>query len=78
MTYRGRVKNGTVVLDAPAALPEGTAVEVEVLGAASQDAGDDEGPTWAEILAPVIGKAEHLPPDASLNHDHYLYGTPKT
>ena len=31
MTYRGRVKNGAVVLDAPAALPEGAAVEVTVV-----------------------------------------------
>jgi hypothetical protein len=28
MTYRGTVKNGVVVLDAEAALPEGIAVEV--------------------------------------------------
>jgi hypothetical protein len=31
MTYRGHVKNGAVVLDAPAALPEGAAVEVVVV-----------------------------------------------
>ena len=31
----------------------------------------------AERLARVIGKAKGLPPDASLNHDHYLYGLPK-
>ena len=29
MTYRGRVKNGAVVLDPPADLPEGAAVEME-------------------------------------------------
>lgn len=28
MTYRGRVRNGTIVLDPPASLPEGTEVEV--------------------------------------------------
>lgn len=31
MTYRGHVRNGTVVLDPPAALPEGAAVEVSVI-----------------------------------------------
>lgn len=31
MTYRGHIKNGTVVLDRPAELPEGTPVEVTVL-----------------------------------------------
>jgi hypothetical protein len=35
MTYRGHVKNGAVVLDTPAALPEGAAVRVEVEPAAS-------------------------------------------
>jgi hypothetical protein len=34
MTYRGHVKNGAVVLDTPAALPEGAAVEVSLIGAA--------------------------------------------
>ena len=38
---------------------------------------DDAGPTLAERLAGVIGKAKGLPSDASLNHDHYLYGLPK-
>ena len=31
----------------------------------------------AERLANVVGKATGLPPDASVNHDHYLYGLPK-
>src|SRR4051812_36528671 len=31
MIYRGHIKNGTVVLDLPAELPEGTPVEVTVL-----------------------------------------------
>ncbi|MGA2233517.1 MAG: hypothetical protein ABSH22_21640 [Tepidisphaeraceae bacterium] len=30
MAYRGRVKNGVVVLDSPVALPDGTRVRVEV------------------------------------------------
>ena len=36
MTYRGRVKNGTVVLDPPVELPEGASVEVSVISAAEQ------------------------------------------
>lgn len=31
MTYRGHVRNGTVVLDPPAELPEGAAVEISVV-----------------------------------------------
>ena len=34
-------------------------------------------PTLYERLKPFIGKAKGLPPDASINHDHYLYGLPK-
>lgn len=30
-----------------------------------------------ERLAKVKGKAPGLPADASINHDHYLYGAPK-
>lgn len=70
MTYRGRVKNGVIVLDEPAGLPEGAEVEVSPVPA-------DEGPTWAEVFKDVIGKAKGLPRDSSVNHDHYLYGTPK-
>jgi hypothetical protein len=31
MTYRGHVKNGQIMLDEPARLPEGAAVSVEVV-----------------------------------------------
>lgn len=30
-----------------------------------------------DALKPFIGIATDLPPDAALNHDHYLYGAPK-
>jgi hypothetical protein len=33
--------------------------------------------TLAERLARIKGKAPGLPADASVNHDHYLYGAPK-
>jgi hypothetical protein len=70
MTYRGRVQGGVVVLDDPAALVEGTEVQVEPLNAA-------QPPSWAEVLQDVIGAADGLPADSSRNHDHYLYGTEK-
>ena len=38
---------------------------------------DDDGPTLFERLEPFIGKLQGLPPDASVNLDHYLYGLPK-
>jgi hypothetical protein len=78
MTYRGRVKNGAVVLDSKAHLPEGAEVVVELVAAQAEVAKlDGRGPTLAERLKNVIGKAKGLPPDASINMDHYLYGVPK-
>ena len=32
---------------------------------------------WGKTLLEVAGTADDLPPDFSVNHDHYLYGTPK-
>jgi hypothetical protein len=82
MTYRGHVKNGTVVLEPPAELPDGTAVSVRPLKAPAtaprkKKKAAKEVPSLYERLKPVIGKAVGLPPDASFNHDHYLYGIPK-
>jgi hypothetical protein len=83
MTARGKIKNGKVVLDDPKAFADGT--EVEVRPAKSRKpAAKPRKPkntarprTLAERFANVIGKATGLPPDASVNHDHYLYGAPK-
>lgn len=71
MTYRGRIKNGVVILDPPGSLPEGA--EVHVI----PDEEQELPPTWAEVFRDITGKAEGLPPDSSINHDHYLYGAPK-
>ena len=73
MTFQGHVKNGVVHLDDGAELPEGAAVRVELVSAQPPK----EIPTLFDSLAPFIGKAEGLPPDMSVNLDHYLYGTPK-
>jgi hypothetical protein len=32
---------------------------------------------WGAALLDIAGSAEDLPADLSINHDHYLYGTPK-
>ena len=51
MTYRGRVKNGVVVLDSKAPLPEGAEVIVETVAAPAEVAEKDGlGPTLAERL----------------------------
>ena len=83
MTARGKLKNGKVVLDKPHALPDGTEVEIRTVKKPkkSSKAGKPKGKarprTLAERLASAMGKATGLPPDASVNHDHYLYGAPK-
>ena len=78
MTYRGKVKDGVVVLDEPAALPDGTEVSVRALkGARGPVRRKGSAPTLLDELEPFIGMAEGLPPDASANVDHYLYGAPK-
>jgi hypothetical protein len=32
---------------------------------------------WGAALSDIAGSADDLPADLSVNHDHYLYGTPK-
>ena len=71
MAYRGHVRNGVVVLDQSASLPEGTPVEVSPV----HDA--DSKPTLYERMKGAIGIAEDLPPDLAENHDHYIHGAPK-
>ena len=77
MTYRGRVKNGVVVLDDPTALPDGAEVSIRQVRSAKRRGKGQRRLTLYERLKPVIGKAKGFPPDASLNVDHYLYGAPK-
>jgi hypothetical protein len=81
MTARGKIRNGKVILEDPNALPDGTEVEVRRTKkrkpAAKAKKPKSPPRTLAERLANVIGKATGLPADASVNHDHYLYGTPK-
>jgi hypothetical protein len=83
MTVRGKVKNGKVLLDNPKALADGTEVEVRPVKKTRKPtrpgAKKKKQPprSLAERYAPFIGKAKGLPPDASVNLDHYLYGLPR-
>lgn len=81
---RGKVMKGKVVLEKPRAFPEGTEVEVRPVKARKSAARKPKPAkpktkprSLTERLRTVIGKAKNLPPDASVNHDHYLYGLPK-
>ncbi len=44
--------------------------ELEVAGRQAKSA-------WGKALLEVAGTVDDLPPDLSVNHDHYLYGAPK-
>ena len=84
MTVRGKVKNGKVILINSKAFPDGAEVEVRPMkkrkppAKARKPAKPKVQPrSLLERLANVVGKATGLPPDASVNVDHYLYGLPK-
>jgi hypothetical protein len=75
MSLEGRVEDGRVVFDGPVPLPDGTPVRVEPLPVVPRVA--DPKTSWLEGLEEVVGAIDDLPEDLALNHDHYLYGTPK-
>lgn len=80
MTYKAHVESGHIVLDEPVALEEGLRLEIRVVEHPLHQV--DQTPdrprlSVRERLAPFIGMADDLPPDAAAQHDHYLYGTPK-
>jgi len=78
MTVSGQVKDGVVVLDNTHALSEGMRVLVCAFNFECDELPEDNmPPTLYERLSPAIGTAEGLPPDASTNIDHYLYGADK-
>ena len=73
MTYRGRVKDGAIVLDPGIELPEGSAVRVELEPAeARQDEYTSDPLFRITDLAVETGI-----PDLATDIDHYLYGHPK-
>jgi hypothetical protein len=78
MVYRGRVKNGVIVLERSARLEEGAEVSVRPLRRTTRPRARKKAPpTLYERLKSVAGKAKGLPQDASINVDHYLYEAPK-
>jgi hypothetical protein len=72
----GRVVNGNVVLDEPGKLADGTEVRVRPVQKVSDREGSED--SLSEMLLSFAGTVEGLPQDMALNHDHYLYGVPKS
>ena len=77
MSYRGHVENGVVIIDGSITLPEGVSVQIDLVNDGTEQSNLEEGESLYDLLKPVIGAAKGLPPDASINVDHYLYGQPK-
>lgn len=71
MVCKGRVENGVIVIEGDVQLPEGVEVRIETVG-------DTPSTTLYDRFRDVIGKAVDLPEDAAEQHDHYLYGLPKS
>jgi len=73
VTYRRKAKNGVVVLEGGAKIPDGAEVRVEPIG----EQGTGGRPSIYDRLARLAGKAKGLPADLARQHDHYLHGQPK-
>jgi hypothetical protein len=70
MRCTGTVRGGVVVFDHAAPFSEGAKVRIEP---ASTE--EDEAGSLYDTLAPVVGLATDLPPDAARNIDRDLYGS---
>jgi len=70
MTLRGHIQNGTVVLDEPTTLPDGSIVKVEPFNV------PDDIISLREALLKLAGTVDGLPEDLAENHDYYIHGKP--
>jgi len=77
MVYRGHVENGMIRLEDAPILAEGVEAEVRLVTEGAPREEEEKIPSVCEAMKGFVGKAEGLPPDASINLDHYLYGLPK-
>ena len=77
MVYRGHVENGVIRLEDAPILPAGVEAEVRLLAEGAARLEKERVASVCEVMRDFVGKAEGLPPDASINLDHYLYGLPK-
>ena len=78
MELEGTIQNGVAVPDGECSLPEGTKVRIAEV---SNRPAPTLEMTLSEKLLRLAEECERrpsdLPTDLSINHDHYLYGTPK-
>ena len=76
-TYMGHVQNGRIVPDeGTPPLPEGSRFLIVPIKSGVIEPGSSPK-TLAERYRAIIGIAEGLPDDLSIEHDHYVHGTPR-
>jgi len=68
MELEGTFQGGVVVPDDASRLEEGTRVRIEPL---------EKPKTFGEMYGDLCGEFPELPTDLAMQHDHYIYGTPK-
>jgi len=63
-TLQGTIRNGQIILDAPAALPEGTRVEVAPIEGARPTLGmrEEDWPTTIEGIAALLARMDQVEP----------------
>lgn len=74
MSFLGHVQDGSIVFETPIPLPEGTVVTVVPAGEAPPA---EPVVLFSDHYKGLFGLDLDVPPDASANVDHYLYGHPK-
>jgi len=77
VTYRGKYKNGTVLLPEGVDIPEGAEVEVTPIHTPPNGRAGDSDASFYERYEEFMSVLDGLPSDLAENHDHYLYGIPK-
>jgi hypothetical protein len=75
-TVHGTIKNGQIILDAPAALPEGTRVEVLPIEAARPTLGmrEEDWPTTAAGTAAMLARMDSVEPGWLSPEDDTAWG----
>lgn len=76
MSYEGTVRNGVIVPDNGAELPEGTIVRFEAVATSEAQVAPSQRSFVDEILA-IAQTLPDLPPDFAEQHEHYTHGRPK-
>jgi hypothetical protein len=77
MDLEGTVLNGVIVPDEPIGFSEGTRIVFEPKPAVAKKPMPKPGePTLLNFLQ-FAGTIQDMPADFSMEHDHYIHGTPR-